>query len=281
MPNHSTFLLPFALAGLSLVACTSSSADGEDDGEAADLGAEYSGVVPIVSTGSDQLRDLIRPTDPSAFGCLVDLGTGPGEFYDKVIDELVFPEDTHFFEARYTDGSIVEIRIHPELLVDTAPVDQAERIALPIGLLPAELRAGIERVGFLDGDATAQADGGGEGIHLYEDNVTVRESTNRLEETLFHESVHTSLDDTYASSAEWTAAQEADGEYLTEYAAQESDREDLAETALYTWALQHHPDRISPEDADAWTAQIPRRLAFFESILSAPGEGAGSTAENC
>lgn len=277
MLSRSLFLLLVAVAGSSLGACTSSSSDGAEP----DVGTGYSGVLPIVSTGDDQLRDLIRPGDPSAFACLIDLGTGPGEFYDKVEDDLVFPDNTHFFEARYTDGSTVEICIHPELLVDVSPVVQAERIAMPIGLLPTELRAGIERVGFLDGDATAQADGGGEGIHVYEDNVTVRESTNRFEETLFHESVHTSLDDTYASSTGWTAAQAADGEYLTQYAAQEPDREDLAETALYAWALQHHPDRISLEDADDWSAKVPNRLAFIGAVLSAPGEGASETPDNC
>lgn len=254
-------------------ACTSSL---EDAG-----GSDSSVVVPIVSTGDDQLRDLIRPGDPSAFECVADLGTGPGEFYDKVVDDLVFDDSTHFFEARYTDGSTVEIRIHSELLFDTSPLSQAERIALPIGLLPIELRAGIERVGFLDGDATAQADGGGEGIHVYQDNVTIREATNRFEETLFHESVHTSLDDTYATSSEWTAAQAADGEFLTEYAAEVPEREDLAETALYAWALEHHPDRVSTADADAWASKVPNRLAFISSILSGPGEGRTNPSNSC
>lgn len=263
--------------GFSLVGCSSASTESED---AVDVAA-YRGLVPIVSTGDDQVRDLIRPGDPSAFGCLVDLGTGPGEFYDKIEDALVFPESTHFFEARYTDGSTVEIRIHPDLLAEVDPAAQAERIALPIGLLPIELRAGIGRVGFLDGDATAQADGGGEGIHVYEDNVTIRESTNRFEETLFHEAVHTSLDDTYATSEEWIAAQAADGQHLTQYGAEQPEREDLAETALYAWALQHHPDRVSREDAEAWMATIPNRLSVLEAMLSAPGAEAEGAAAGC
>lgn len=274
---HRLTFVVLALGVIQLAACSSTSSDQAPTGAAQDPGE----VVPIVSTGSDELRDLIRPGDPSAFGCLADLGTGPGEFYDKVNDELVFPEVTHFFEARYTDGSIVEIRIHPDLLIDTAPETQAERIAIPLGLLPTELRSKIERVGFLDGDAAAQADGGGEGIHVYEDNVAVRESANRFEETLFHESVHTSLDDIYANSPEWRAAQDADEQFLTEYAAEQPEREDLAETALYAWALLHYPERISSADAAAWTELVPNRLAFIETILSAPGQGQGDVAVAC
>ncbi len=155
---------------------------------------------PIESTGADQERDLIRPGDPTAFGCVVDLGVGPGEFFDKTSGELVFPPDTGFFEVRYSDGSTVEIRIHPDLATTGDLAVRAERIAEPIGLLPPELRRGIERVGLLGGDETAQADGGGEGIHLYAENVEVRASAGRLEETLFHESVHTSLDRDYSRS---------------------------------------------------------------------------------
>lgn len=281
--------LALVLASIALVlsACTSSSPElseetvgGEAVDEAVDSGP-HDDVVPIISTGADDQRDLIRPDDPSAYVCLVDLGPGEGEFYDKAADRLIFDSKTHFFEARYSDGSTVEIRIHPDLLTEGDAVRQAERVAIPIGLLPTELRSGIERVGFLDGDSTAQADGGGEGIHIYEQNVTLRESTQRFEETIFHESVHTSLDDLYADSAAWQAAQTADGGYLTEYASEQPEREDLAETALYAWALQHYPDRISGADAAAWRTQVPNRLEFVASVLSAPGEAAVDSSVSC
>jgi hypothetical protein len=238
-------------------------------------------VVPIESTGADDRRDLIRPGDPSALVCVVDLGRGPGEFYDKTTDQLLFPENTWFFEARYVDGATVEIRIHPDIATDANAADQANRIAEPIGLLPPELRAGIERVGFLAGDATAQADGGGEGIHVYAENVALRESTNRFEETIFHESVHTSLDDMHADSPDWRAAQAADDRFLSEYAASEPEREDLAETALYVWALLHYPDRILDGDAQAWKTAIPNRIAVIESLLSAPNANLSRSNVDC
>ena len=241
-------------------------------------------VVPIESTGADELRDLIRPGDPAAAYCLAELGVGPGEFYDKDADVLVFPESTYFFEARYDDGTTVEIRIHPEMVEGEGSGDglvQAERIAAPVALLPVELRRLVERVGFLGGESTAQADGGGEGIHVYAGNVAVREAAGRFEETLFHESVHTSLDDLYGSSPEWLAAQEADDAYLTDYAAANPATEDLAETALYAWALLHHGDRISLADADAWSATVPARIEVIDGLLSPPGQGYTHVAPVC
>lgn len=268
-----------ALVGVAVIAgCTSQ--ESVDDAATTTVGGDEtteqavppaSEAVPIESTGADELRDLIRPGDPSALMCVVSLGVGPGEFYDKVTDELVFPEDVAFFIAHYADGATVEIRVHPDLLDGEDGRAQADRIAEPIGLLPTELRQGIERVGFLGGDATAQADGGGEGIHVYAENVAVREGTGRFEETIFHESVHTSLDDQFASSDAWLDAQAADGAFLTAYAASQPEREDLAESALYAWALLHHADRVSEADAAAWRASIPNRIAVIDTILSPPG----------
>lgn len=255
-------------------------ADAEVAEDAADETRPDGPVVPILSTGDDELRDLLRPGDPAAAYCIADLGVGPGEFYDKDADELVFPDSTSFFEARYDDGSTVEIRIHPDLIDDNG-MAQADRIAQPISLLPVELRRQIERVGFLDGESTAQADGGGEGIHVYAGNVTIREQANRFEETIFHESVHTSLDDRYRDADAWIAAQQADNGFLTEYAANNATSEDLAETALYAWALTHHPRRISEADAAAWASLVPARIAFVNTILSPPGSGYSPAEQFC
>ena len=251
--------------------------EGDAEAEARPTG----GMEPISSTGADELRDLVRPGDPAAAYCLADLGVGPGEFYNKDTDRLEFPADTYFFEARYDDGSTLEIRIHPDLVGPADAAAQAERIAQPISLLPVELRANIKRVGFLDGVSTAQGDGGGEGIHVYEQNVLVREGAGRFEETMFHESVHTSIDDIYAASAKWIAAQESDEAFLTEYAAEFPETEDLAETALYAWALLHHPDRISEADAAAWQELVPQRIAVIETILSAPGASYTPSEPSC
>ena len=241
------------------------------------------GPEPIESTGADTRLDLIRADDPSAFDCLVELGLRDGEFYDKVTDRLEFPANTAFFDARFTDGARVEIRIHPELGGPDEARFEAERIARALGVLPGPLRADVQRVGLLAGDAAAQADGGGEGIHLYRENVERRIATDRFEETLFHEAVHTSLDDRYAGSAEWLDAQRADGRFLTAYGRSAPEREDLAETALYAWALLHRPDRVPAADVALWRARVPHRIDVIARILpdAAPQPPDGSVERGC
>jgi hypothetical protein len=90
---------------------------------------------------------------------------------------------------------------------------------------------------------------------------------HHLEETIFHESVHASLDDRYRLSPEWKKAQQEDGGFLTEYGMRVPDREDLAETSLFAFALSHHPGRIPPVDSRDIKASIPQRLRFFDKIF--------------
>ena len=111
------------------------------------------------------------------------------------------------------------------------------------------------------------ADGGGEGIHLYRESVERRVAANRFEETLFHEAVHTTLDDAHARSPGWLAAQRADGRFLTAHARAFPEREDLAETAPYAYALLRHPERVPPDDAARWKARVPHRIAVIAEIV--------------
>ena len=106
---------------------------------------------------------------------------------------------------------------------------------------------------------------------LYSDNIRTRISNHDLEETIFHESVHATLDSKYARSRKWRRAQEADGGYLTDYAAREPDKEDMAESALFAWAMLIHPGRL-PTNVEAQASEIMQnRLAFFEDLfLSKP-----------
>ena len=196
-PNHPGVARAVPVASVALALCAISCAPEPTEPaseperpDAASVPAHPAfGPEPIESTGADTRLDLIRPDDPSAFDCLVELGLRDGEFYDKVTDRLEFPANTAFFDARFTDGARVEIRIHPELGGPDEARFEAERIARALGVLPGPLRADVQRVGLLAGDAAAQADGGGEGIHLYRENVERRIATDRFEETLFHEAV--------------------------------------------------------------------------------------------
>ncbi len=236
---------------------------------------------PISSTGADSTRDLVTRQDPSALRCISPPRIGTAEFYDRRINQLVRPPNAFLFDIRYADDTALTIRVHPEVGPEAEARDLATLVAEGVGRLPSVLRRGILRVGILDGDLLAQADGGGEGILLHADNLRTRVADNRLEETLFHEAVHTSLDDRYRDSPEWTAAQQVDGQYLTAYGRKNPATEDLAETALYAYALLYHPDRILEAERAAWQQRIPNRLQFIKEVLPPADNDPGAGITDC
>ena len=227
---------------------------------------------PIASTGSNGW-DLITVNDPSAFVCVEDLGQGPEEFLPATKDGgYQRVEDAYLYRAWFSDGTVIDMRVHPEIGSKADADAELDRYLVPLGQLPTVLRRDIGRFAVRLGDNTATASQG-EGMMLQSGNASVRLADRRLEETLFHESVHTSLDPVYAyqRSQAWLDAQEADGRWLTEYGRENPDSEDLAETALYGYAVLHHPERLPAGVAAEIVARVPNRLEIIESIFP-PGE---------
>lgn len=231
------------------------------------LPADPSDPEPIASTGSNTW-DLIRVDDPTTFACLIYLGRGPEEILRPDKSEYERVDDAFLFVARFTDGTSIDMRIHPEIGTAEEALAEAKRYVVPLGQLPTLLRKDIGRFAVRMGDETATASPG-EGISVQSGNIDIRVGANRLEETLFHEAVHTSLDATYSyqRSQAWLAAQEADGRWLTEYGRDNPDREDLAETALYAFATLHHPGRIPAAEEAAVRSRVPNRIAFIAGLF--------------
>ncbi|WP_323764282.1 hypothetical protein [Marinovum sp.] len=211
--------------------------------------------------------DYIHATDPDALACLVDRGDGRREMPDKRGGPLI-AEGVHLFDARYLDGAVVPIWAHPALGDRAAALQTVAPLAQAIGKLPAFMRAGLDHVVVLKGDESAFAEDRGRFFVVYSDNVARRIATHDLEETVFHESVHATLDQPHARSEGWLAAQRADGAFLTGYGAENPEGEDLAETLLIAHAALRHPDRLPAAVHQALATQVPQRLAFLEQLLS-------------
>ena len=81
---------------------------------------------------------------------------------------------------------------------------------------------------------------------------------------LFHEAAHVSLDGYHADAEGWRAAQAADGEFISTYARDFPDREDVAETALPYFAVRYQPGRLSAEQRAMIEATVPNRLQYFD-----------------
>ena len=243
------------------------------------VGAGPASADPVYDSMADTVFDLIESSDPTAFVCVEHHGRADRRIWDKRVDgEPAVAAYT--YTARFADGLTTRVNVNPEFGSEAAARAEAVTHMEALGRLPTRMREGVGRFGIHDETPTFSAGprGGGMGpagergrIIAYAARARARAAEDGLEETLFHEAVHATLDADWAQSPEWRAAQEADGRFLTAYGEADPQGEDLADTMPFAFALMHHPDRIPPADRSDIRAAIPNRLAVIETILP-PGE---------
>jgi hypothetical protein len=173
--------------------------------------------------------------------------------------------DAYLFNASFDDGLAAEIQVNPEFGGSAAALVQAETYAEVIGRLPTALRSDVETVSIHMG---TQPFGGGNNnllIHIGQADLYVLEGI--LEETLVHEASHTSLDAAHAAAPGWLAAQVADANFISTYARDFPNREDVAESFLLYVALRFRADRISQSLMNTILQTIPSRIAYFDAQL--------------
>ncbi|MEM7036299.1 MAG: hypothetical protein AAF570_04905 [Bacteroidota bacterium] len=216
----------------------------------------------IVSTDID----FIFSDDPDAFVGLTYVGREDKEMPDSRNGDL-FDTDTFIFEAEFANSKVVEIWAHSDFGTSAAAQEYADKLTPRLGKLPEFMRDDLAYVVLHKGDAGAFSESAANFFVLYSDNMDTRISNNDLEETVFHETVHATLDEEHANSSAWTDAQAADNRFLTEYGADYPVREDLAETALFAYTMITHPGRLS-DDTETWVREnIPNRWAFLQGIF--------------
>ena len=222
------------------------------------------GLYPSSVVGTD--FDVIQEGDPDAFDRLESRGVGLPEMPDKRGDAPL-RQKAFLFVAHFKDGTSVLLSIDADFGTEEEARNEALRYTPRLGRLPTSLRTGVDRVVVHKGgeDTTAFSDLGL--MVLYSENATKRIGTHDLEETVFHESVHAAWDELHASSPAWLEAQKRDGRFITDYAAKNPEGEDLAESALFAYALTHHPKRIPSSDATRIHKSIPARIEFVAQLL--------------
>lgn len=214
--------------------------------------------------------DFIRDDDPDVFEGLESKGKAEPEMPDKTDNDAPLEKPAWTFVAKFLDGTKIRIAVDVRIGTEEEARVEALRYTPRLGKLPTSLRRGVQRIvvhkeGKGGEDATAFSDVGL--IVLYADNATKRIAKHDLEETILHESVHAAWDDTHERSDGWLAAQKKDDRFVTNYAKKNPDQEDLAESALFAYALVHHPDRIPAKEAAKIKRAIPARIAFVETLL--------------
>ena len=208
--------------------------------------------------------DFIRSDDPAPRFCINPLGPDRAEMPDKRNDVL-FADGVLVFEAVFADATQVNLFAHPDLGEREARL-LVEAVVPRLAKLPTFMRRTLSHVVLHSGDETAFAESDGGFFVLYSGNVAKRIATNDLEETVFHEAVHATLDRAVLGSRGWRAAQRSDGAFLTRYAAANPDKEDLAETALFAFALRT-PGRLDASVERTVRTLVPARLAYLADLF--------------
>lgn len=211
--------------------------------------------------------DFIRVNDHTESSDLKFVGIERKEMPDRRTGEL-FDNSVFVFSAEYDDGTSLGIWASSKFINRGEAEGYVRKVLGPVGKLPSEMRDHISHIVIHKGNEGAFAEHIGRFFVLYSENILTRIDNNDLEETVFHESVHATLDYSYRDSPEWMRAQELDGNYITEYAMNNPKSEDLAETSLFVYTYLKHPERL-PEYVREWmSTKIPNRIEFIRSVYS-------------
>jgi F5/8 type C domain len=210
-------------------------------------------------------RDIIRDSDPTFFvNNLTDAGQGVRVINDRRRGGVT--ANAYLFNATYYDGLTVEIQVLTEFENENADIRKlAETYGRALGQLPTGVRTSVKSMPIIPGNMPWGGGNDAVTIHAGRDYGDMRGTT------LMHEAAHASLDMQYAWSADftpnplWKAAQQADDAFISIYARDNPESEDVAESYVAYVALRYRSARIPRADADKIVRTIPNRIAFFDA----------------
>lgn len=207
--------------------------------------------------------DIITPADSTTYLGLTYVGQGTRTMFDRRANDWVVL-DPFLFDATYADGLSVEVQVNPEFGTPAEAQVEAQYYAEVVGRLPYALRVDVETMWIHQG--VEPFGGGNDNLLVHTGQGALYDDQGILEETFVHEAAHTSLDASYAASAGWRAARAADPTFISTYARDFPDREDVAESFLPYLAIRYRADRISASLRETILTTIPSRIAFFDSL---------------
>ncbi len=207
-------------------------------------------------------ENILTSEDATTYVGLTDGGKGTRKMFDRRLNR--FAEfDAWIFHASFDDDLKIEVQANPEMDVETAR-REAEYYLKVVGQLPHALRANVQTMWLHSGK---QLFGGGNQnllIHTEQGQEYARQGI--LEETLMHEAAHTSLDPLHATNDRWRKAQALDNKFISQYAKDNPDREDVAESYLLIFAVEFVPERIPASLRDTILQTIPNRIEYFRKV---------------
>ena len=203
--------------------------------------------------------DILTESDPTTFETIDAAGQGQRQMYDRRFGWI--QNNPFLFDAAYSDGLAIEVQVNSEFGSAELAKVEAAKYAVVIGRLPKALRRDVETVWIHKGEEPFG--GGNNNLLIHVGQAALYVADGILEETLVHEAAHTSLDGDHAAAEGWLSAQSTDNEFISNYAQDNPEREDIAESFLPFLAVVDKPETISTALAETIQATISDRICIF------------------
>ena len=226
-----------------------------------DFSLKHTGIPPYHGTVFIT-PNLLGPADPTSLQSVTYIGRGERVIYDRRPGAWI-TVNAYLFNVRY-EGADLEFQVNPEFGSRGAAQTEVDTYAAALGRLPAVFLSRAQKVQINAGHKLFGGNWHDRSFLIHTDRGKEYIRDGYLEEVLIHEGAHVSLDGAHASSAGWRAAQTEDGVFISAYARDYPDREDVAESILPYFALRYRPDRLTDSDRAAVLAAIPNRLIYFD-----------------
>ncbi len=208
--------------------------------------------------------NIITSFDRSAFSSIKYKGREVLDVYNMCKKDW-YEDNAFLFEATYSDNQTLELQLESKFLNNASAEVAAQRYAKKLGQIPYLFRKGVDSASILLKNCTI---GGGSGnIIINTGDAFFLTSMGILEETLLHEAGHAGFDDKYKHDPAWKRAQKKDGQYISWYARDFTEREDLAESMVLFYAVYFRPKSLSEADFDFVLNTMPHRIKYFVKIL--------------
>jgi hypothetical protein len=224
---------------------------------------------------------LIRHDDPSTLAEVVFVENGiryhaRGENWSGY---LTGPFRANVFEARYLNGGTMNIVVEASIEFSTAE-QVAQKVGFIYGQAPDLLRAGMRDFIMLPGMGHPSSGP----VTTFYLNVFYGMG-NRVEEGFIHDMGHASLDwparnatfdiidnrtliphPGVTSRNEWLNAARIDNYYVSTYANDNPEREDIAESIMHYLIVRWRPERFDPYLIKFIENAIPNRIAYLDTF---------------
>jgi len=174
----------------------------------------------------------------------------------------------YLFEVTFEKGVKAEFQVHKEFGNQSKAAKPVETYAPDVGKIPMEMLENISQVWIMKGNnpwgGGINNDGTGH-ILIHTEKRDEYANDGIVEETLIHEAAHASLDKTLYNDA-WFKAADKDKNYISDYAKDYPNREDVAETFLMYFAVEYQKNRLSATDRALTVNAIPNRIKYLNSL---------------